>query len=440
LWNYAQVTQLPLQDADGAGWISGHRVFQKKPESWATASVFSFCECLRRLVGIWARKEAFSQLRVSTSREDKNIALKKLWARGETWARPGRTAATQLMTLFVNPVYSYPSANDLEPDDELVADNQARGAILFGPPGTSKTTLCEAVADAIGWRFVEIHASDFVAAGLPQVQAKADTIFQQLMQLDHTVILFDEIDELVRAREMEVDAFGRFLTTSMLPKLAQLWKRRKVIYFVATNHIQFFDPAVTRAQRFDALIQVAPPSFDTKIRRIVDLLKESSITVDGVTLTREEVENTLTAAAQIEEPKDSTKPIELPPEHVLAKFLLLRWDQLHELVAAIRKHSGGKSSLTLTRAVVEEALRDVADPFLNICKPYRDFVDSSKYEQHDFSKLTLWEVRGTVPEQLKPKITIGKERNWYTSQSAFGDLSDLGEKCSVERPGIITCQ
>jgi hypothetical protein len=441
LWDYAVLTQLPLQDTDGVGWISGHRVIQKKPESWATASVFSFAQCLRRLIGIWTRGEAYSQRRVSTSQEHKDSALKKLWDRGETWAELGRTAAVQLMTLFVNPVCSYPPANDLEPDDQLVYDNQARGAILFGPPGTSKTTLCQAVADAIGWKYVEIHASDFVALGLPQVQAEADTIFKQLMQLDHTVILFDEIDELVRAREMEADAFGRFLTTSMLPKLAQLWKRRKVIYFVATNHIQFFDPAVTRAQRFDALIQVAPPSFDTKIRRIIDLLKETSIAVASVTLTQEEVENPLTAAAEIEEEKDSTKPRELPPELVLAKFLLLRWDQLHELVAAIRKHNVGKTNLTLSQAVMEEALREVADPFLNLCKPYRDFVGSAKYEQHDFSKLNLWELRGTIPDRIKPKVTVREGRTWYNSDSAFGDLGGLsGEYFIVVQPGAIEFQ
>jgi hypothetical protein len=440
LGNYAVLTQLPLQGADGVGWISGHRVFQKKPESWATASVFSFCECLRRLIGIWTREEAFSELRVSPLQEDEDSALEKLWERGETWARPGTTAAIELMTLFVNPVYSYPATNGLEPDDELLADNQARGAILFGPPGTSKTTLCQAVADAIGWQYVEIHASDFVAAGLPQVQAKADTIFKQLMQLDHTVILFDEIDELVRAREMEPDAFGRFLTTSMLPKLAQLWTRKKVIYFVATNHIQFFDPAVTRAHRFDALIQVAPPSFDTKVNRIKDLLKDSSITIADVTLTQGEMEKTSTAASKIEEEKDSTKLKELPPELVLAKFLLLRFDQLPELAAAIRKHSAGKTNLTLSPALMKEALCEIADPFLNVCKPYRDFVDSKKYEQHDFSMLNLWELTGTIPDRIKPKVTVRGGRNWYNSDSAFGDLGDLGGKYTVVHPGAIEFQ
>jgi SpoVK/Ycf46/Vps4 family AAA+-type ATPase len=125
---------------------------------------------------------------------------------------------------------------------------------------------------------VELHASHFVAGGLPQVQRTADRIFKQLMQLDRTVILFDEIDELVRERESEeADAFGRFLTTSMLPRLAELWDRRKVMYFVATNHINYFDSAIIRAERFDAIVPVPPPSFDKKMARIKELLEERGL-------------------------------------------------------------------------------------------------------------------------------------------------------------------
>ena len=40
-----------------------------------------------------------------------------------------------------------------------------------------------------------------MADGLPNVQRTANQIFERLVELDRTVVLFDEIDELVRARE-----------------------------------------------------------------------------------------------------------------------------------------------------------------------------------------------------------------------------------------------
>jgi len=134
-----------------------------------------------------------------------------------------------------------------------------------------------ALAGVIGWDYFELHASHFVADGLPNVQRKADEIFTRLMEIDRAIVLFDEIDELVREREKnregESDTFGRFLTTSMLPKLAELWDNRKIMCFVAYNHIGLFDRAIARSQRFDAVIFVSPPAFEIKINKLRQLLK-----------------------------------------------------------------------------------------------------------------------------------------------------------------------
>src|SRR5205823_3502493 len=65
LWRYASSTKIRLvADKDIFGWSSGHRVNRKEAESWATASVYSFSECLRRLLGIWTREQAAKQLNV----------------------------------------------------------------------------------------------------------------------------------------------------------------------------------------------------------------------------------------------------------------------------------------------------------------------------------------------------------------------------------------
>src|SRR5262249_18388480 len=154
----------------------------------------------------------------------------------------------------------------------------------------------------------------------------ADEIFERLMELDHTVILFDEIDELVRERDVEPDAFGRFLTTSMLPKLAELWEQRKVIYFIATNHIEYFDRAVTRAQRFDALIFVTPPSFKKKIDELYRLIKKERA---GIRIRRSVRETHINAALNALQCSSQYSPsAALADNHLLAKFIMLRWDQL----------------------------------------------------------------------------------------------------------------
>lgn len=272
LFDYAVTTKtvVKVNCQELLAWSSGHRTNKLEPESWATASVFDFVQCLRRLIGCWTRNEALAGLNeVVLAREE---TLSKLSQRGDTWST-GPNVAELLTTLFVNPFFEITSYDRFEPDGQPISEHQARAAILFGPPGTSKTTLVRILAGILGCHYVEIHASHFVSQGLPSVQKTADEIFQRLMELDHVVVLFDEIDELVRERsEKEADAFGRFLTTSMLPKLAELWHLRKVLYFVNTNHIAYFDSAITRSGRFDALVFVPPPSFEAKCGQLAVLL------------------------------------------------------------------------------------------------------------------------------------------------------------------------
>lgn len=258
------------------------------------------------------------------------------------------------------------------------------------------------------------------------------------MQLDRTVILFDEIDEMVRARDVEPDAFGRFLTTSMLPKLGELWKRRKVIYFIATNDIRFFDPAVTRAERFDLVIQVPPPSFERKVSRMLELLSSMSAGVTGVGFTQDDVEQALRAAAGADK-RDSKNPTSLPTECVLAKFLLLRYDQLHEVAALIAALRRGTSDERLPRKLMEGALTQVADAFLSTCVPYRHFFESASYKRHDFSKMALWEIEGVPLAGMKDRIVTRNGKEWYRWDPAFDDMGKLGWKCTVKWPGVIRC-
>ena len=436
LWRYAEATGIPISnDHTRWGWNSGHRTNRNEPESWATASVYAFAQCLRRLLGIWTRELAAGELKVTRPSRSRKDALSVLADRGNTWADDNKTASTQLITLFVNPCRYFGAGNILEPDDQPIRKEQARGAILFGPPGTSKTTLSAAVADAIGWDYVELHASHFVADGLPNVQKTADALFKRLMQLDRTVILFDEIDELVRARELEPDAFGRFLTTSMLPKLAELWKARKVIYFIATNHIRFFDSAVTRAERFDALVHVAPPSFKKKLDRVVHLLNENSIQVAPHRLSRRDVESALHSARRELQAQDGASDTPLPQRHILAKFMLMRWDQLEQLASAIKACHPSQRTITLSRSLMEQALTAIADPFFATCEPFRDFIESARYEQRDYSKTQVWQITGNVPGNCERHLELRNGITWFRVSPGLSDFVDLPCRCLPAGPG-----
>ena len=196
LREYAEMTQVRHQDeADAVGWSSGHRPAESEPEGWATASVFSFLQAYRRLLGVLTRRDALKALHGPALERIEN-PVKELAERGDTWSPHGKRSmvADDLITLFINPVQMGHNAEQSDPDNQPFEEWQARSAILFGPPGTSKTTLARCVAAALRWDYVELYSSHFVAEGIGAIQRTADRIFAYLMELDHAVVLFDEPD------------------------------------------------------------------------------------------------------------------------------------------------------------------------------------------------------------------------------------------------------
>ncbi len=429
LIDHVQISRETLVDASTFGWSSGHHATNPNPEGWATASTFTMLQCPRRLVGVWARDQALRDVR----RPGRQPSLEKpplatIGERGNNWRKPEEcSVANELVTLFVNPIlYSGHDGSILnDPDQKLFDKHQARSAILFGPPGTSKTTLAGSIASALDWHYVEIHANDFLVNGVDGIYRAADAIFARLMNLDHCVVLFDEIDGLVRRREGRVESFERFLTTSMLPKLAELWKQRRIIYFIATNHQEDFDAAIVRAERFDVLLLMLPPDFDTKYRELRRLLGDVKL-AEGIT--REWIETGLEQLANFKE-EDADKPLE--DQAVRAKFVLLRYDQLRELASKLKSKIASQKSPEVTREIFESALKDIADPALAKVGAYSRLWVGRKSARRDYNITPCWlisNVSGCADVDLHGAgcVKSADGRWWLLSADIRGEPVTVG--------------
>lgn len=410
--NYAEKTC--IYEKDYCLWSSGHQINKPYPESWATASVYSFYQQMRKLIGYWTKNEVINNLKkpnINIARP--NDPLKKIVERGSVWQFNGNLIQPNehIMTSFVNPILlkknkKREQEEEIEPEKYVISKNQSRSAILFGPPGTSKTFLVQVLADAIEWEYIEIHANDFLSEGLNNIHKKADEIFNQLMELDETVILFDEIDELVRSRENKNgnDNFGRFLTTSMLPKLAELWKQRKVLFFVATNYLNDFDSAITRGQRFDSLIFIPPPSFTAKQDRLNEILKEiSNSEGDSDSLSCEidnkikiDINNIIEVIENID-PDDEDKNLEQAIDKSdlsLVKYVLIRYDQLpflaKELYEQIKKEN--EKQKIINKELLIKSLNSFADPGEKWSLLMKQFIKVKNRSQINYGHVTVWEV------------------------------------------------
>jgi putative ATPase len=83
----------------------------------------------------------------------------------------------------------------------MVAAGKLASMILWGPPGTGKTSIARLLADAVGMRFVNISAVFSGVADLKKVFAEA----RQMMKAGQQTLLF--VDEIHRFNRAQQDGF-----------------------------------------------------------------------------------------------------------------------------------------------------------------------------------------------------------------------------------------
>jgi hypothetical protein len=259
------------------GWNSGGQLdtLEKgQPESWATAVVHMFLSELATVLSEQIQEEILRKYKARLPKS-RQLPLSE--------NKAASTALGDLLDIDVllrNKVNSLSSVLRTRIIDAYRSETEATlrrrpikkplSALLFGPPGTSKTEITKAVADDLKWPLIEITPSEFVKGTLANVYLQADEIFDDLMDLSAVVIFFDEMDALVQTREGEVqlDIASQFLTTTMLPKLTRLHDHARVVFLMATNFQERFDAAIKRAGRFDLLLCMGPPRLSDKVDRL----------------------------------------------------------------------------------------------------------------------------------------------------------------------------
>jgi SpoVK/Ycf46/Vps4 family AAA+-type ATPase len=128
--------------------------------------------------------------------------------------------------------------------------------LMFGPPGTGKTTFARATAGRLGWPFVELLPSKLSSSDGSLAHELREALVE-LGQLDHVVIFIDEFDEIAPAREQRPASAG--VVNELLKSIPELRRRPGKLLICATNFVKTIDPAVLRPGRFDLVIGIGPP-------------------------------------------------------------------------------------------------------------------------------------------------------------------------------------
>lgn len=280
------VIELPVPEKGGAirGWSAEVIYGRSSVEVMATASALLFAVGLQQLTGEVRSLEALQSFR---SYIDSANDYWPDWIRWDEYRLNNEPDEEVNILDWLNRRVVEPCLSMKPP----WARQPGQIILMFGPPGTTKTTIVRSVAQGLKWPLVILSPGDFITRGLDLIEAQASEVFTRLHDLVRAVVVFDECDELFRHRGHEAAGnpeqsggdqrgIGAFVTASMLPKLQDLHDRGQVLVFVLTNYFHRMDPAIRRLGRIDAIVGVGPPDIAQRRRTIHKILETVAAVAD----------------------------------------------------------------------------------------------------------------------------------------------------------------
>jgi len=172
-------------------------------------------------------------------------------------------------------------------ESELAARHRVvppRAIVLFGPPGTGKTTFAKGIASRLGWPFVEVLPAELAGEGAERQAKLLADAFGRILELASAVVFVDEVEDLAASRH-EDRRVTPSITNEFLKQVPRLRGAPHHLLVCATNWVARLDPAFLRPGRFDYVLPVGPPNADARRpiwRRYVEEITDEPVDLEGL--------------------------------------------------------------------------------------------------------------------------------------------------------------
>ncbi|MDQ1712080.1 MAG: transitional endoplasmic reticulum ATPase [Frankiaceae bacterium] len=145
-----------------------------------------------------------------------------------------RERVMEILTIFARPELA-----------RRVGVSPPAGILLFGPPGTGKTTIAKAMASQTAASFYEMSAADLLSKWAGESEQKVAKLFTQARANRPSIIFVDEIDALLRRRSGDsTSKWEERVLSQFLRELDGIRGGDGVLLVGATNRLDTIDEAV----------------------------------------------------------------------------------------------------------------------------------------------------------------------------------------------------
>ena len=132
-----------------------------------------------------------------------------------------------------------------------------KGALIYGPPGCGKTLVARALATESGANMILVKGPELLSKWVGESEKGIREIFRKAKASSPCVVIFDELDSLVRSKSGE-GGVSETVLSQLLTEIEEGMSSRVVVVGI-TNRPDVLDNSLLRTGRLDLALYVPPP-------------------------------------------------------------------------------------------------------------------------------------------------------------------------------------
>ena len=125
-----------------------------------------------------------------------------------------------------------------------------KGIVFYGSPGNGKTLFAREYAESFGVPIINLEGND------ENISREIYSAFKKSKEFDFSIIIIDEIDQLIDRRES--------VERSLKVELDGVVSNKNVLVLATTNSLSELDNSLLRSGRFDRQIKIGSPNYDSR--------------------------------------------------------------------------------------------------------------------------------------------------------------------------------